>query len=225
MTPKAQTLQTTTITFPEIALKVRDAHKLRGYFGSLFAEHAPLLSNHFADGTLRYSYPQVQYKIIDNVPMLVGVKEGGDLLVELFLKIKEIDINGQTISVLSKDINRQAYPIGVSDDLHRYRFETLWMALNQENHKDYIKLTPDQQKAKLKAILTGHILGFYKAIDLFLQPHERIMVQIDLTEHSTQFKNQTMKAFKGEFTTNALLPDYIGVGKSPSRGFGTIKKL
>ncbi|MDZ7899258.1 MAG: CRISPR-associated endonuclease Cas6 [Arcicella sp.] len=34
-----------------------------------------------------------------------------------------------------------------------------------------------------------------------------------------------MMAFGGTFMTNALLPDYIGLGKSVSRGFGSIVKL
>lgn len=218
-------LQTTQISFPEISLKVRDAHKLRGFFGSYFKEHAPLLSNHFADGSLRYKYPQVQYKILNNIPTLVGVDEGGELLVELFLKIKEIVINEQPITVLSKHIDRRSYNIGIDGDLHRYRFETLWMALNQQNHKVFVKYTPEDQKDQLKSILIGHILGFLSAMGVRLDPHERLMVQTDLTEHTTQFKNQTMLAFKGEFVTNALLPDYIGIGKSSSRGFGTIRKV
>ncbi len=57
-------IQTTTIRFPEIQLQARDAHKLRGYFGNLFKEHSPLLHNHFEDGSLRYKYSLVQYKII-----------------------------------------------------------------------------------------------------------------------------------------------------------------
>ena len=54
----------TIIKFPEISLKTRDAHKLRGYFGNIFKEHSPLLHNHFEDGTNRYAYPLVQYKVI-----------------------------------------------------------------------------------------------------------------------------------------------------------------
>jgi hypothetical protein len=223
MTPPTN-IQVTTITFPEISLRVRDAHKLRGYFGNLFQEHAPLLSNHFADGSLRYKYPEVQYKVINNIPTLVGIQDGGELLVELFLKVKHLNIDGQDIEILSKNINRQAYPVGVDADLHRYRFQTLWMALNQTHHREYITQDETARQAKLKAILTGHILGFYKTVGHFLQRNERIMIQLDLTESQTQFKNQTMLAFKGEFTTNALLPDGIGLGKSPSRGFGTIIK-
>lgn len=220
------TLQITKITFPEISLKVRDAHKLRGYFGNLFAEHAPILSNHFEDGKLRYKYPEVQYKVIERVPTLIGIGQGGDLMIELFMKINQLIINGQKFEVYNKNIARQTYKIGLDDDLHRYRFETLWMALNQDNHQKYINSeSENDQKAILKNNLISHILAFYKGVGLFLDQHERIMAQTNFSEHETQFKNKTMLAFAGEFTTNALLPDGVGIGKSPSRGFGTLKKI
>ena len=43
------TIPLTTITLPEITLRTRDGHKLRGYFGELFREHSPLLHNHYAE--------------------------------------------------------------------------------------------------------------------------------------------------------------------------------
>src|SRR4051812_35346852 len=82
----------TIIRFPEIQLATRDAHKLRGYFGDLFREHSPLLHNHLETGEAAYRYPLVQYKVLDSVPTLVGLQEGADLLIQLFLKIKELQV-------------------------------------------------------------------------------------------------------------------------------------
>jgi hypothetical protein len=33
-----------------------------------------------------------------------------------------------------------------------------------------------------------------------------------------------MMVFEGEFVANVSLPDYVGIGKSVSRGFGVLKK-
>ena len=96
----------TIIHFPDIRLKTRDAQKLRGYFGNLFKEHSPLLHNHYQDGTTRFAYPLVQYKVIKNVPMLVGLEEGADLLISLFLKIRELDIEENTIPFPRKIFTR-----------------------------------------------------------------------------------------------------------------------
>lgn len=217
---------TVTISFPEINVPVRAAHQLRGFFGDMFREHSPLLHNHYADGQLRYSYPLVQYKVIHNKPILVGVEEGAKLLAELFFEMKSLQLNGRTYSVYERDITFKRMTLGVGTELYDYRFETLYMALNQENHTEYLAKTPDEQRAFLGRILTGNILSFYKGIGLFLPPEARIMTTFRPgKETTTGFKNQRMLAFTGQFTTNALLPDLVGLGKSVSRGFGAVQRI
>ncbi|MBI5213054.1 MAG: hypothetical protein HY957_06735 [Nitrospirae bacterium] len=39
-----------------------------------------------------------------------------------------------------------------------------------------------------------------------------------------QGKNQHMFGFLGSFSVNFDIPDYWGIGRSVSRGFGTIKR-
>jgi hypothetical protein len=214
-------LPITLIRFPDIRLETRDAHKLRGYFGNLFKEHSPLLHNHFEDGQLRYKYPLVQYKVIQEVPMLVGVNEGATLLTELFLKVTELNIGGRTYPLMQKNLDYYQAAAGLINELHSYQFETLWMALNQENHKRYGLLKSHAEKQSLlNALLKNNLLSFFKGINIWLEAP--LMAKGIFTEHTTQFKNQSMLGFKGEFVTNALLPDYIGLGKAVSRGFGTV---
>ncbi|SRR6056297_368405 len=216
-------IQTAQIQFPELALKTRDAHKLRGYFSELFKEQSPLLSNHMEDGTLRYKYPLVQYKIIDKTPILLGLEEGARLLIELFLKIRELNINGTVYPIHQKNIENKQQEIKVDEDLFSYRFKTLWMSLNQDNYKKYVEAGKTQKNDQLKRILIANILSFYKAFDYYTD--KKIMANLEVAETITQFKNQTMLAFKGKFTTNAWLPDFIGLGKSVARGFGTIQHI
>ena len=97
-------IQTATIKFPEIALKTRDGHKLSGFFGNLFKEHYQLLHNPFDDGLLRFKYPLVQYEVIESVPYLIGIQEGAKLLVELFLKIKFLNVEDKEYQINSKNI-------------------------------------------------------------------------------------------------------------------------
>jgi len=221
-----QTLYTTTITFPEIQLQARDAHKLRGYFGTLFREHSPLLHNHLESGETQYRYPLVQYKVVGQTPTLLGINEGAELLTSLFLQMRELQLDGHTYPVLSKNIRNQRWTIGLDDDLHQYRYETLWMALNQDNHRLYVQTTTERERQeKLKRIAISNILAFYKAFDLILPQEQRILLNLKIKEKSTRFKDQTMLAFSGGFTTNALLPDFAGLGKSVARGFGAVRKI
>ena len=221
------TLPLTTITFPEIRLRPRDAHKLRGYFGELFREHSPLLHNHYADGTYRQRYPLVQYKVLGGgVPTLVGLGEGAGLLVALFLRMRELDIGGRRYPVQAKHIEHRQAPVGASEELHRYRFETLWLPLNQENHREYQQLSPEERRRQLTRILTNNVLALLKAADAYAPDMPRLLLHLALDEPvTTQFKNQPMLGFAGEFVANVRLPDGLGLGKSVARGFGAVRQV
>lgn len=213
----------TIIRFPEIELRTRDAHKLRGYFGNLFREKSELLHNHMGNGEFRYEYPKVQYKVIESIPTLVGIAEGAGLLTELFLKIRELNINGKIYPVHQKNIETRQGEPGASVAPRTYRFETLWMGLNQKNHPKYSEANPLEQEKLLERILVGNCLSFFKSLDIFVET--KLEAKGHFKEKSTRFKNNRMIAFEGMFEINAELPDHIGLGKQVSRGFGTIRKI
>ena len=218
-----QQLQICRIKFPEIQLQTRNAHKLRGYFGNLFKEHSPLLHNHYEDGRFRYKYPLVQYKVVDQTPMLVGLEEGAQLLTGLFLKIKELKIDDTVYPINSKNIEITQENVGYSSQFHSYTFRTLWMALNQINYAKYKKLSKERERQEmLNSILVGHILNLFRNCDIELRPNERLIAKTNVQERKTNFKEQKMIAFAGDFIVNAKLPSSLGLGKAASRGFGTI---
>ncbi len=45
-----------------------------------------------------------------------------------------------------------------------------------------------------------------------------------MKEVSTSLKGTPMLGFLGTFSVNFAIPDYWGIGKSVSRGFGTVKR-
>jgi hypothetical protein len=220
-------LHTTTISFPEIKLKQRDAHKLRGYFGNLFREHSPLLHNHLEgeQDAFNYEYPKVQYKVVNEVPMLVGLGEGARLLTELFLKINELILDDRAYPIYAKNIESKIMEVGLTEHLHFYRFEALWLALNQPNYNLYRTYDDARKADQLRGIATRNIMAFLAACDLPITKDQRIMVALnDLKAGETNFKNTKMMGFKGQLVSNVLLPDFVGLGKSVARGFGTLVK-
>jgi len=215
------------IRFPEIELKIRDAHKLRGYFGNLFKEHSVLLHNHYKTGESVFKYPLVQYKVLNNLPILIGLNKGAELLTSLFLNIKELNIEGKIYKINFKNINNKKEEIGVKKELFKYKFATLWMGLNQNNYNKYKILKKNKEfdliNELFKSILTGNILSFFKSMNY--TEKDTISVLPEITNiKTTKFKGKNMYGFEGSFITNVRLPDYIGLGKSTSRGFGTLIK-
>ncbi len=213
------------ITFPELSLHPSAGHKLRGYFGTLFREHSPLLHNHLEDGSLRYRYPLVQYKVIDKIPCLIGLGEGAELLASLFTKVRELKLDDEVIPIHTKNIVSRQWQPEVGQDLHTYAFKTLWMGLNQKNYREYMKADEPGRQQHLKRILIGNVLSFLKGLDIYLESAQRLLVQLTVSPSKTRFKDQRMFAFSGRFTANILLPDYIGLGKSVSRGYGVIARV
>jgi len=212
---------TVQISFPELRMHPSAGHKLRGYFGNLFRGHSALLHNHFADGSHIYRYPLVQYKVVDRTPMLLGVGEGAPLLVELFLQIKELELEGKAIPLHQKNIRSAKATVGVAEgELFRYRFKTLWMALNQRNYAAHQRAEERERQRMLDRILVPNMLSFLKGIGY--REEGRILAKASTEGQATQFKDQKMLAFRGTFTTNMQLPDFIGLGKSVARGYGAI---
>ncbi len=72
-------------------------------------------------------------------------------------------------------------------------------------------------------VLIGNILSLSKAFGYIVE--EEIVVGLDIKEVQINFKNRKMKAFKGKFCVNFEIPNLLGLGKSPSKGYGTIKRI
>ena len=75
----------------------------------------------------------------------------------------------------------------------------------------------------LKKILVGNIISMSKGLDYTVK--EKIHCWINLKEKEVIIKGIKHIGFVGEFKVNFDIPDYLGLGKSVSKGFGTIKKV
>jgi hypothetical protein len=98
------------------------------------------------------------------------------------------------------------------------------MALNQENHREYQSLNPIAQKQRLRIILKNNLKTLSKGFNYWIPDTEQIQVDGWFTPLEVNFHNQRMQCFKGNFTTNFLIPEYLGLGKQCSRGFGVVGK-
>ncbi len=198
-----------------------NASKLRGFFATRFNEYT-LLHQHNCDKVI-YTYPLVQYKILKGVPLVFGINEGVDVLQEIYNKYDKIKLDESTYEILEKKISFKEQDFGISDKFHTYSFETPWFALNQENFTDkYKRMDSTAQKELLRKTLVGNILSMSKSLGYTVP--EKIKCEINLYPGSSRMKGVEIATFKGKFMVNFLIPDYFGLGKSVSRGFGTVKR-
>ncbi len=194
--------------------------QLRGFFATKFNEYS-LLHQHNADKFI-YRYPMVQYKMINRTPTVIGINEGAEVLKEIYDEYDKIKLNGNEYEIVERGITYKKEDFGISDKLIKYDFVTHWFALNQENYKKYLILDKEQQYDLLNRNLIGNILSMSKSLNY--QVPEMIKCHTELQERSSSLKGNEIIAFRGSFVTNFQIPDYLGLGKSVSRGFGTVKK-
>lgn len=194
----------------------RDAEKLRGYIGNEF-KNILAFHNHIDEITFNYDFAFIQYKIIDKKPCIIGVNIGADILVENIGRIKKIAINNEEIKV-NPIININFPELKIENNFYRYKFETLWFALNSENYKKY-----KSGKFDLNIQLRNNILEFFKMCGIWAD--KEIIVKGDFKESIFTQKDIRIKGFYGEFFVNVNLPDYISLGKRKSIGLGRIRKI
>lgn len=196
--------------------------KLRGYIGNKFHEYV-LLHHHTEKGTL-YTYPRVQYKIIEGTPIIVGIEEGAKILKEIIDEINELKLGRKKYIVESIQMSQFNADFGKTRKKVKYKFLTPWLALNQKNYAKYKELKSWKEKKELlHRILIGNILSMCKSLGYTVKG--KIYAHSFLEYKMVEYKAIPHFAFMGEFTVNFILPDYVSIGKGASHGFGTVKKL
>ena len=206
-----------------VNMDARTAPKIRGYFASKYMDN-PIFHNHDNSkmNRLIYSYPLIQYKVIDNIPCICGIKEGAKPVMRVGLEDDEMVVGCEKIDICKKEIKSETVRFGEMDDYIGYEFKTPWMALNQKNTKLYESMSEIEKEELLKKILIGNIISLSKGIGYNVE--SRLSVWINLSEKNVNMKEVKMRAFTGEFKVNFNIPDYLGIGKSVSRGFGSVAK-
>jgi hypothetical protein len=199
-----------------------EATHLRGYFASAFSDEE-MLHHHRQDGSFIYEYPRVQFKVIDRVAHLIGLAEGCDVVENLWRTVDQARLAGESLPVLEATLFRRREPIGEADSPMEYRFVNPWLGLNQSNHAAYASARTDHDRqAVLERVLVGNCLSLAKAFGLWIE--SRLAADARrLRPRTCRFKDQPMIGFDGPFRINFHLPNGIGIGKSVSRGFGTVK--
>jgi len=196
------------------------ASQLRGYFSTKFNEYL-LLHHHKPTGFL-YQYPCVQYKIINGVPTVIGINEGTDVLIEIFNEYDSILLGRESYKIKEKKVIYHKQEFGITDHAQIYNFLTPWVALNKENYYKYYGLKDSFERNELLSkTLIGNILSLSKTLGY--EVSSKIECGVSVQPKKVSIKKTNLMAFNGSFQTNFNIPDFLGLGKSVSRGYGTVQ--
>ena len=184
-----------------------------------------LFHNHDGD-KLRYSYPLIQYKTIQHKAAIVCLKEGTEQIGNFFANNQStISLSTRQLDLEIDKISTVNYNVQLWNDTFYYRINQ-WQALNAENYAKYQSLEGVVAKcAFLEKILIGNILSFLKGVGIYLDDQLVCEITSISTPQLIAVKNIKVNCFDIEFKTNISLPDYIGIGKHSSLGFGILTHI
>jgi hypothetical protein len=219
-------MRKSTLLLNNIHLKPSQVHKFRGFVGNIFRDHDLIHNHDLKTGKPIYRYPLIQFKLIDDMPAIIAITDRAvKIFAEIFMKLDKIIIEDTVIPVFEKDLKIEEVEFGYSDEIFMYEFVSPWIGLNQKNFIKYNDAGREEKNEMLKRVMTGNILSMSKYLDCWLLKDQKIKIDHKLKEIKVNLKGKSMTAFNGIFKTNFCLPDYLGIGKSVSRGFGMVRRV
>jgi hypothetical protein len=194
--------------------------ELRSFFHKKSAEYT-WLHKDSTPGFI-HRYPVVQCKQIKSMLVVIGIRQGADLLQEISGTAKEFRSGENTCIISGRDREIRNEEFGISDKIRTCEFLTPWLALNQQNAKKFYDLKGKPERdAFMQKLLTGHLSTLARSLDYDLPAP--LMCECRVRFKRQRIHQENVMVFLGTFSTNLRIPDYLGVGQSVSSGFGTIR--
>ena len=181
--------------------------------------------NSTKDGFVHFRYPLVQYKCLHRRPAILLLEDAADELAPL-LSAPNWQLTftrGNKIAQLYQ-IKRKEIEVGVGTTLQSYQLQH-WLALNQTNVQRYrAALGLIAQVEILQSSLIGHIIQFFKGINVSLEEQIELYITAINGIQQLPFKGIKMLAFNVTFKANVQLPNAIGLGRGVAKGFGILTR-
>lgn len=207
-------------------LAVNEIPLFRGAVASKVPPELFLFHNHLGESQLRYRYPLIQYKRINGNAAIVCVGEGTETIGEFFSQGNfTFELGRRTAEMEVENIVANRTLIQAWDTEFKYSIRK-WLPLSSENYAKYRTLDGVvAQCAFLQDILTGNILSLCKGLGIAMENRIQCVITNMMDTRTYMHKGVKMMGFDLEFKSNVSLPNYIGLGKGVSVGFGTVMKL
>ena len=182
-----------------------------------------LFHNHTDGDGFRYAYPLIQYKRINRKAAITCIGEGTEAIGKFFSSCNfDVVLGNRNMTLEVESVRAHKTLVQVWDSVFTYHLRK-WLPLNQENYQKYEELDSIVERyAFLERLLTGNILSFAKSMSIFFDQRVECRITSAETPRLISYKGVKMMAFDLDFKTNVSLPDYIGLGKGVSLGFGMV---
>ncbi len=201
----------------------KTAYQVKGVFMKQYPNSPviPMLDGRYRD---KFLYPRVQVKILNEQIYLVGIKDGADPVLEMIKDFELLNFGNITFNISDVDIEESIDPFKHVDQLLRYRFVSPWVALSKNTQNRYKFLKNKDRTAFLNRLLGQNIVFLAREMGVDLNDKVYTKLKLNSLFPKPVYENN-WGSFSGEFQTNFVLPNYIGLGNGITRGYGAIHGL
>jgi len=169
-----------------------------------------------------HRYPVLQAKKVKRDLIVIGVSQGADCLGQIIRDRRTLGAGDNTCRITACDSDVRSEPFGTTDTVTAYEFLTPYLALNQQHAKLFYSLNGKAQRdAFLQTLLSAHLATLAKSLDCRITTP--VSCEAKLRFKRDRIENENVMVFHGKFRTNLRIPDYLGIGRRVSQGYGTIK--
>lgn len=210
--------------------------ELMGFFSEKFPEYE-LLHQH-EGGKLRNEAPLIQYKMIGNMPMIIGIgshltsRDGVSTLKDIHDKFDEIILGKNVYKIIERNYSIKSREFGISTNMISYEFVNPYYPLSQKNYKRFYDAKNEKEREEqLKSILKGNLIIISKRLNKLIRSRDYDIIPTIYPDIHLKikgkgwFRGNPFIMFDGWFDVNVAIPDYIGIGGKTAFGFGTVKRL
>ncbi len=201
----------------------KTAYQVKGVFMKQYPNSPviPMLDGRYRD---KFLYPRVQVKILNEQIYLVGIKDGADPVLSITKDFELLNFGNITFNILDVEIEENIDQFKHVDQLLRYRFVSPWIALSKNTQNRYKFLKSKDRIAFLNRLLGQNIVFLAREMDIELNDKVYTKLKLNSLFPKPVYEN-SWGSFSGEFQTNFVLPNYIGLGNGITRGYGAIHGL
>ena len=201
----------------------KTAYQVKGVFMKQYPNSPviPMLDGRYRD---KFLYPRVQVKILNEQIYLIGIKDGADPVLDMTKDFELLNFGNITFNILDVDIEENIDQFKHVNQLLRYRFVSPWIALSKNTQNRYKFLKNKDRIAFLNRLLGQNIV--FLAREMSVDLNDKVYTKLNLNSLFPKPVNENnWGSFSGEFQTNFVLPNYIGLGNGITRGYGAIHGL
>lgn len=164
-------------------------------------------------------YPLLQYKVIRGSPLIVAINEGRDLLWKIYKNLDNVNY-GDDFAILEKRIIEKKAKLGPAEKRLKYRFLTPWLTMTEAELAKYGGATRIEEA--LLPVIESNLRGLSRNFGIPIE--QPISVGFHLRDEHIVQKESGILGFLGTFYVNYEIPQFLGLGRGVSRGFGTVKQ-